>query len=168
MSEGRTKALYPTIKDRRFNRITASIAATIPLEEAHEQAHGEARWGENRRRDVRNALSRSSLRVIGKGNPQDRPPSPVDLGDGEGGYHCTRWSNSTSGSGWASGSSSGSTSTGASSHAGGPRAAQTSGGRVGPPMCSKIARNDSASVTKAMICVTRTLALPVVAEAQLR
>ena len=34
------------------------------------------------------------MRVIGKGNPQDWPPSPVDLGDGEGGYHCTRWSNS--------------------------------------------------------------------------
>ena len=91
---------------RRFNRITVSIAATIPLEEAHEQAHGEACWGENRRRNVRNARSRNGLRIIGEGNAQDRPASPVDLGDGEGGYHCTRWSNSTSGSGWASGSSS--------------------------------------------------------------
>ena len=34
---------------------------------AHEQAHGEARWGENRRRDVRNALSRNGLQIIGEG-----------------------------------------------------------------------------------------------------
>ena len=74
---------------RRFNRITVSIAAKIPLEEAHEQVHGEAWCGENRRRNVRNARSRNGLRIIGEENAQDRPPSPVDLGDGDGCYHST-------------------------------------------------------------------------------
>ena len=56
------------------------------------------------RTDLR-ALLRDLRRVIGEGNAQDWTAPTIELGDGKDGYHCTRWSNSTSGSGWASGSS---------------------------------------------------------------
>ena len=125
------------------------MAVTIPSEESCEQGH--ARLVGVELEGVtggRTLLSRRSFRVIGEGNAQGWTPPPIKFGDGKGGYHCTRWSNSISGSGWVSGSLSCSTSTGESSQSGGPRAGEIAGGRVGSPMCSTIARTQGVSIRR--------------------